>query len=43
MERTIELSDTKARQGVMLGPVRYVLAISIALAVIGMIVVATAA
>ena len=42
MARTIELSETEARQGVTLGRMRYVLAVSIALAVLAMVVVAGA-
>jgi hypothetical protein len=37
-QHAIELSETQARQGVTLGRMRYVLAISTALAVIAMIV-----
>lgn len=42
MARTIELSETQARQGVTLGRMRYVLAVSIVLAVLAMVVVAGA-
>lgn len=43
MERTTELSELRARQGVILGRMRYVLAISMALAVVAMIVAIHAA
>jgi hypothetical protein len=37
MQRTIQLSETEARQGVTLGRMRYVLGISMALAVLAMV------
>lgn len=43
MEWTTELSELRARQGVILGRMRYVLAISMALAVVAMIVAIHAA
>ncbi|HVA12058.1 MAG TPA: hypothetical protein VNF99_02295 [Stellaceae bacterium] len=39
MEPAIEVSETQAKQGVTLGRMRYVLAISLALAVVAMVLV----